>query len=93
MRCQKCGKQLDSRARFCTNCDYDNYPEMNRVVTKGNAVHSQSTTVRTTSSVSNTTQTASSANKNQQQKKPKVGFVIFIIVIIYILMNLLGIGD
>ena len=90
MRCQKCGKQLDSRARFCTNCDHDNYPEMNRVVTKGNAVHSQSTTVRATSSVSNNSQTASTVKKNQQQKKPKVGLIIFIIVIIYILMNVLG---
>ena len=89
MRCQKCGKQLDSRARFCTSCDYDNYPEMNRVKTKSNVVKTQNTTVST----SNNVNTASSSTKNQPQKKPKVGFIIFIIVLIYILMNILGLGD
>lgn len=86
MRCQRCGKQLDARARFCTNCDYDNYPEMNRVKTKNNVANTQSATYRQTSAVN----TANTSTQKSQQKKPKTGALFFIIVVIYLLLAFFG---
>lgn len=82
MRCRNCGQLIENGSRFCTYCDCDNYPEMNRVKTKN------------THSVAHLNNTYKAVPKNNMQPKTKQNSkkksgcvpIVVIIIIIYILL-------
>lgn len=85
MRCKACGRIIDDSSRFCTFCDHDNYPEMNKVKTKGakpDALKDQPSTHYT----STPSKTTGNKQKTADSKSAGCGFAIVIIAVILIIL-------
>ena len=95
MRCKNCGNIIDDNARFCTKCDTDNYPEMNKIRTKTDNIQtlgyatSQSTvkTVRDAATSANATQQKQTTQ--QKKKGTNLSTIIVIIIIMWILFQII----
>ncbi len=87
MNCSKCGKPLDNRSRFCTHCDHDNYPEMNRTQLRQPRQHHANQHTTGSTCVSKTVNSKSCAKP--AQKKSSTSAIVVIIIILYILFNII----
>lgn len=86
MKCRNCGRLIEEGSRFCTYCDCDNYPEMNKVKTK-TTHHVVHTNNAYRPILKNDRPTKTQPKKNK--KKSGMSSIIVIIIIVYILIMMI----
>lgn len=88
MRCKKCGRVMDEKSRFCTYCDNDNYPQMNKVNTKTTiSSPSSGASVRQSGASVYTNNNKAAASSGAKKKKSSSWVVVAIIgYIIYLIL-------
>lgn len=89
MRCRNCGQALENGSRFCTYCDCDNYPEMNRVKTKNTHYATSNRTVQSAGKYRPMQNNNSQSKKVQQNKSKKTNSGIKALIILFIIAYLL----
>ena len=94
MRCKACGRVIDNNMRFCTYCDHDNYPGMNKVKLKGdkNENVNNSKVYRPNNSYNNRLNTQQNAKNggNSKNTNAKNSGCIVVAVIIFIVFTVIS---
>lgn len=89
MRCRNCGQILENGSRFCTYCDCDNYPEMNRVKTKSGTHHEVSARTTYKPIQNNLRQPKNTQSNKAKKKNSGLSILIIFFIIAYILFALI----
>lgn len=85
MKCRNCGQLLENGSRFCTYCDCDNYPDMNRVKTKPTHITHTNNTYQT-----GKMEPQRQTNTRKNKKSGGVSVFVVFLIIVYILLMLVS---